>query len=171
MRSAYAVAWFLLVGVAFGFAPPARPDQMAWILRLLTGQWAGENPLVVAHFQLMGIWPLAMAALWRKEWKRPGHLPAWPFLLGAFALGCFTLLPYAALRRAPELGPPGVPAWVWGLLGLGFVGFAGWGLLAGDIAGWVTTARTDGFVWPMAWDFTAFAVLFAVESRGRLTAR
>lgn len=168
MRVAYGIGLVVLIGVAFGLAPPARPDQWAWILRLLSGQWEGENPLVVAHFNLMGIWPLAMVALWRREWSRPGRLPAWPFLVGAFVLGCFALLPYAALRRAPELGPPGVPAWVWGILGAGFVAMSAWGLVAGDLAGWVTTARTDGFVWPMAWDFLAFVFLFGAEARGRL---
>jgi hypothetical protein len=168
MRSAYAIVWLLAVAVAFGLAPPNRPDLWPWLGRLLTGDWAGENPLVVAHFQMMGLWPLAMAALWRKEWRRPGRLPAWPFLLGGFALGCFAILPYAALRRDRADGPPGVPAWVWGLIGIGFAGFTVWGLAAGDFGGWLAAVRSDGFMWPMAWDFALFAGLFAMESRGRL---
>ncbi len=171
MRSAYAILWLLGVAVAFGLSPPNRPDLWPWLIRLLSGDWAGENPMVVAHFQMMGLWPLAMAALWRKEWHRPGRLPAWPFLLGGFVLGCFVILPYAVLRRERAEGPPGVPAWVWALLALGFAGFSAWGLLAGDWAGWLAAVRTDGFMWPMAWDFGLFVVLFAAESRGRFWGR
>ena len=168
MRLAYGMIWLAAVGVAFGLAPPNRPDLWPWVLRLLTGRWEGENPMVVAHFQLMGVWPLLLAALWRREWARPGRLPAWPFLIAAFALGCFVLMPYAALRRAPALGNPGVPRLVWAALGLTFVGFSAWGLSAGDVPGWFAAVRGDGFLWPMAWDFALFAVLFAAEARGRL---
>lgn len=122
----------------------------------------------MAHINPMGIWPLVMAALWRREWHRPGRLPAWPFLIGAMGLGCFVLLPYAVVRREPAMGSPGVPAWVWGLLAAGSTGFAGWGLLAGDLGDWLHLARTDGFVFPMAWDFLAYGALFAAEGRGRL---
>ena len=171
MRLAYAILWLVGVAVAFGPAPPNRPDLWPWLVRLLSGDWAGENPMVVAHFQMMGLWPLAMAALWRKEWHRPGRLPAWPFLLGGFVLGCFVILPYAVLRRERAEASPGVPSWLWALLALGFAGFAAWGLIAGDPAGWLASVRTDGFLWPMAWDFGLFTVLFAAESRGRLWGR
>lgn len=169
MRIAYGIAWAIGMGLAFGLAPPNRPDLWDWLVRLLTGQWTGENPLVVAHFQLMGIWPMLCAALLRREWARPVRLPAWPFLLGAFGLGCFVLLPYLFLRRAPALGDPGVPRLVWGALGAAFAGFLGWGLVAGDLPAWLHAVRTDGFMWPMAWDFLLFAGVFAAEARGRLS--
>ncbi len=171
MRIAWLVFWLLLIAVAFGLSPPNRPDLWPWLGRLLTGDWAGENPMVVAHFQLMGVWPLTMAALLRREWARPGMVPAWPFLIGAFALGCFVLLPYLILRRAPALGAPPVHSAVWALLALVGVGFLGWGFGAGSVSGWLEGVRTDGFLWPMAWDFLAFCVVFGVESRGRLWAR
>lgn len=164
----YAVVWLSSSVIGMGLAPPNRPDLMAWILRLLTGDWAGENPLVVAHFQLMGVWPLLMIALWRREWWRRGRLPAWPFLLGGFVLGCYVIMPYAFLRREPELGDPGVPRLVWAALGVVFVGLLIWGVAAGDVLAWATAVRTDGFMWPMMWDFLLFAGLFAAESKGRL---
>lgn len=170
MRIAYGIAWIGVTAVAFGLAPPNREDLWEWLVRLLTGDWAGENPLVVAHFQMMGLWPLAMAALWRREWHRAGRLPAWPFLLAALGLGCFVLVPYALLRKEPALGDPGVPRWIWGLLGAGFAGFGAWGLAAGDVGAWVAGVRTDGFLWPMAWDFLLFCGFFAAEARGRLYA-
>jgi hypothetical protein len=171
MRIVYAVVWAAVTLVGMGFAPPNRPDLWAWLVRLMTGDWAGENPLVVAHFQLMGVWPLLMIALWRREWRRHGRLPAWPFLIGSFVLGCYAAMPYAFLRKEPALGDPGVPRLVWGVLGSAFLALAGWGLAAGDVAAWAAAVRTDGFMWPMMWDFLLFAGLFVAESRGRLWGR
>ena len=174
-RVAAALGWIALVIVAFGAGLPSRPDQGEWIVRLLTGAWEGENPTVIAHFQMMGLWPLAMAALWRREWWRPGHLPAWPFLAGSFVVGCFALLPYAALRARPE--PPAAslmagtaPAWVWAAIAAGFVGFGAWAAIAGDVPAWWAGVHTDAFLWAMSWDFAAFVVLFAAEAR-RLSAQ
>jgi hypothetical protein len=78
------------------------------------------------------------------------------------------VLPYAFLRREPALGDPGVPRLVWAGLGAAFLGLWTWGLVAGDVSGWGTAVRTDGFMWPMMWDFLLFCGLFAAESRGRL---
>ena len=167
MRWMYAISWVLLSAVAFGLAPPNRPDLSAWLIRLLVGDVGGENPMVVAHFYMMALWPLTMAAVWRREWSRPGRLPAWPFLLGAFGLGCFALLPYAALRAEPDLEDPGVPSWIWGALAAGFAGLGAWGLGAGDLGAWWAAVQSDGFMWPMTWDFCAFFALFVLERRAR----
>ncbi len=169
-RAAPLVAWILLVAVAFGGAPDgARPDQTAWLLRLLTGDWAGENPMVVAHFQLMGLWPLAFALLLRRHWRdRP--VPAWPFLLGSLALGCFVLLPWFATRAEPISLPDRSPWLVatGGALGLVAAGFLAWGLLAGDVAAWWQGVRTDSFLWAMSWDFLAFTLLLVVTLARRV---
>lgn len=92
-------------------------------------------------------------------------------LLGGMVLGCFAVLPYAVLRRDSEPGSPGVPQWGWALLATGFLGFGGWGLVAGDVGGWLAMVRTDGFLWPMTWDFALFSGLFVAEARGRLLGR
>jgi hypothetical protein len=171
MRARERPAWFWLtlwvsmLVVGFGFSPPSRPDTLAWVLRLLRGDWGGENPYVVAHFQLMGLWPLAFGLHLADRWRaRP--VPAWPFLLGSLALGMYALLPWFALpRRDP--GPPG-PRWArspWGPRGLAAtgLGFVGWALVTGDVRAYWDTVVSDGFVWPMTVDFVAFAAVYLLD--------
>ena len=160
------LAWILLVVVAFGpWAPAeARPDQTEWLIRLMTGDWEGENLLVVAEFQLMGIWPVLCALLLRAEWRaRP--VPAWPFLLASFALGCFVLIPWFATRPAEplELAPPSRPrGFLAAVLGLVAAALITWGTAFGDPVDFVASVSTNPFLWAMTWDFGAFAALFAV---------
>jgi hypothetical protein len=66
------------------------------VLRLLTGQWDGEEPVVVALFNLMGVWPFVLAAQ-LAPWLRRRPLPLWPFALGSMVLGAFVLLPGLAV--------------------------------------------------------------------------
>lgn len=168
-RLSAAIAWVVLVGLAFGLAPPARTDQTAWVLRLLTGDWVGEEPWVVAQFQWMGLWPLWTALLLRGE-ARARPVPAWPFLLGSFALGCFALLPWFALRRGPRTAPPAgtldhplLPL----LPAIPAVGLLGWAVLAGDPSRFLAILGSDGFVWPMTFDFAAFWIVTTLEARAR----
>lgn len=52
---------FLCLGFiiyAFFLAPPEQPGTFELIKNLSTGQWQGVNPLVIALFNLMSIWPL-----------------------------------------------------------------------------------------------------------------
>ncbi|HMV69325.1 MAG TPA: hypothetical protein PKA64_20960, partial [Myxococcota bacterium] len=101
--------WGILALLAFGLAPPARPDWAAWCGRLVSGDWAGEDPAIVAHFQMMGVWPLAWAVLLRRD-LRARPLPAWPFVLGSMALGALALLPWFVLRPAAQR--PAEEGWI-----------------------------------------------------------
>lgn len=101
LRVGAVVLWVALIGEAVVWAPPARPDQGAWVLRLLTGQWDGEEPVVVALFNLMGVWPFVLAAQ-LAPWLRRRPLPLWPFALGSMVLGAFVLLPGLAVGGAPQ---------------------------------------------------------------------
>ncbi|NJL87165.1 MAG: DUF2834 domain-containing protein, partial [Leptolyngbyaceae cyanobacterium SM1_1_3] len=93
---------FMLLWISFGLyafllAPPDQPDTFELIGRLSTGDWDGINPLVVALFNLMGVWPLVYGCVALID----GHeqkVPAWPFVVGSFGVGAFLLLPYLALR-------------------------------------------------------------------------
>ena len=157
-------AWVALVAVAFGASPPPRPDQGAWLVRLLSFDLAGIDPWVVAHFNAMGLWPPLLAVLLRDRLFSPwrlGAAPAWPFVAGSVVLGAFALLPWAVLGHAPSPTPPprllrwlahpAVPALI-GLVAL--VTFA-WAAATGDLAAWLTSVRTEQFMWAMTFDFGA----------------
>ncbi len=157
-RMLYLLVFGALLGEALVLSPPQRPDQNAWVLRLLTGQWSGEEPSVVALFQLMGVWPLAMAALLAPRLRRR-PVPLWPFALGSMALGAFVLLPGLALG-----GEPGPEArwqgWLrhralLSVLGLATVSLVGWAVVAGDAAAFRAAWRSEQFVHVMSHDFVA----------------
>ena len=91
--------WLGFILYAFLLAPPDQPDTLDLITKLSTGQWTGINPLVVSLFNLMGIYPLIYSAVLLID-GRGQKIPAWPFVLGSFAVGAFAILPYLALRQA-----------------------------------------------------------------------
>ena len=166
-RGAALLSWLVLVGLGCGFGPPSRPDLGAWILDLLTGRWGEHPPWVVAEFWLLGIWPALVALLIRPDWR--ARLPAWPFLLASFALGCYALLPWFYLRSEPRneaRGRPGGPVLpaVLALLALVIVI---WATVVGDLADLPQMFASEGFVWAMTFDFLAFWVLSVAEARVR----
>jgi hypothetical protein len=171
-RGAAAALWLVIVVGGFGFAPPSRPDQWDWVVRLLTGRWEGESPWVVAQFQMMGLWPALVGLLVRGDWRaRP--IPAWPFALGAFAFGCYALLPWFVLRRGERNGaePGPITGVVLPLaLAASAAALAVGAVVLGGPAGPAAFARvfwTDGFVFPMTFDFLAFWLLSVAEARAR----
>jgi hypothetical protein len=94
-RIAAAVVWLALVVVAFRIAPEADAQSGALVAQLLRADFQGLNPVVPALFNAMGLWPMLYACVVLLEKQR---VPAWPFVLGSFAIGAFALLPYLALR-------------------------------------------------------------------------
>ncbi|MFT4626484.1 MAG: hypothetical protein ACI8PZ_005161 [Myxococcota bacterium] len=161
-RGSAALLWLALIATAF-LAPPNRPELLAWLIDLMTGEWGGHEPWVVAHFQLMGVWPALLALLLRGDGPR-----SWPFRAGAFALGCFALLPWLALRTE---GRPAPPDRLWGgvavALGVVAAALVAWAALFGSPAAWVSEASADGFVFVMAFDFVAFWLVGLLEARAR----
>lgn len=171
-RQLLAAIWLALLLEAFLLSPAPRPDQSEWVMRLVTGDWAGEEMLVVALFNLMGIWPLAMAALLADRLR--GWPPPWPFVAASMALGGFVLLP--GVLVAGDRGP--VSGWqralahpaLRGVLGVGAAGLMVWGLATGDAARFVEIWRTELFVHVMAFDFVALwlsSVVLARENGAR----
>lgn len=78
----FASLWLGFVAYAFLLAPPDRPDTLATITRLVSGDWMGINPLIVALFNLMGIWPLIYASfLYSDGQGQP--VRAYPFAIAA----------------------------------------------------------------------------------------
>lgn len=164
-----ALLWLGLGIYALMFAPPEQGDSLALIVKLSTGQWGDVNPLIVALFNLMGIWPMIYAAVLLAD-GRSQAIPAWPFVGGSFAMGVFALLPYLVLRQA-------APAWnreqpitpvlrFWDSRGLAMV--MGWlaiawltyGLLQGDWQDFWIAWHRSRFIHVMSLDFCCLCLLF-----------
>jgi hypothetical protein len=62
-RICFALIWLAFSLYAFLLAPPPSPDTVRLIVQLSTGQWSDINPLVIALFNLMGVWPLIYCCL------------------------------------------------------------------------------------------------------------
>lgn len=160
--------WVALLAVGFGVGPPNRPDLGAFVADLLLGRWAGHPAWVVAEFQAMGLWPMLVGLQIRGDWR--ARVPAWPFVLASFGLGCYALLPWFVLRSgargeasAGGLGSPVAPA----LLGLAAAALLVGAVATGDPRELAHAFATDGFVWAMSWDFLAFWLVSLAEARAR----
>ncbi|MGB3533482.1 MAG: DUF2834 domain-containing protein [Microcoleaceae cyanobacterium] len=159
--------WIGLIVYAFGFAPPNQPNTFELIQRLSTGDWDGINPIVVALFNLMGVWPLVYSCVLIAD-GRLQRIAAWPFVLTSFGVGAFALLPYLGLRQPnPEFSGikdrfiQVLDSRITGIiLTLIAVGIAGYGLLGANWSDFVTQWQSDRFIHVMSLDFCLLALLF-----------
>ncbi|MBE9157641.1 DUF2834 domain-containing protein [Nodosilinea sp. LEGE 06152] len=161
--------WLGFVLYAFILAPPNRLDTADLILRLSTGDWQGINPIVIALFNAMGIWPMAYAALALIDGAEQ-KLRAWPFVVVSFAVGAFALLPYLALRQpnASASSSKGLlirlleSRWLGAVLAAGAIALAAFALLKGDWPDFWQQWQTGRFIHVMSLDFCALWLLFPV---------
>ncbi|MBD2577270.1 DUF2834 domain-containing protein [Oscillatoria sp. FACHB-1406] len=159
--------WLGFVVYAFLFAPPDSPDTLDLIKRLSVGDIGGINPLIVALFNLMGVWPLAYSCLLFAD-GRGQKIRAFPFVIGSFALGAFALLPYLALREPNPTfvgkKDKAISAFDSRLLGvlltIAAVGLVAFGLSQGNWTDFVQQWKTSRFIHVMSLDFCLLCVLF-----------
>lgn len=159
--------WLGFAGYAFLLAPPQKPDTFELIKNLSTGQIAGINPLIVALFNIMGIWPIIYSCLLFFD-GRGQKVKAWPFAIASFGVGAFSLLPYLGLREPnPEfIGSKNKflqvldSRWTGILLSIITVGLVAFGLSAGDWPNFIQQWQTNRFINVMSLDFCLLSVLF-----------
>jgi hypothetical protein len=92
------IIWMGWVIYAFVFAPQQEIADMDYIMQMARMETDRIDASVIALFNLMGVWPLIMAAILLID-GRGQKIPAWPFLLGSCVLGNFILFPYLLLRK------------------------------------------------------------------------
>lgn len=166
-KIAFGLLWLGFISYAFFFAPPDQPDTFELIKNLSTGQWQGINPLVIALFNIMGIWPLIYSTVLFID-GRCQKIPAWPFATASFALGAFALLPYLALRETNKqfVGKKNI---LIKLLDSRFTGIALtigaailviYGLQKGDWVNFIQQWQTSRFIHVMSLDFCLLSLLF-----------
>ncbi|MEH2452873.1 DUF2834 domain-containing protein [Nostoc sp.] len=166
-KIAFGVLWLGFVVYAFFLAPPEQPGTFELIKNLSSGQWQGINPLVIALFNLMGIWPLIYSAVVFID-GRGQKIPAWPFAIPSFAVGILALLPYLALREPNSkfVGKKNallklLDSRVTGVvLTVATVILIAYGLRGGDWGSFVQQWQTNRFINVMSLDFCLLCLLF-----------
>jgi hypothetical protein len=171
--------WATLLGYAFFLAPPDQPDTIDLIFNLSTGQWQGINPLIIALFNLMGIWPLIYLPLMLADGQEQ-KIAAWPFAMASFMVGAFAILPYLAFRsghptdhaspqRARNWLDRGMTSRWYGLgIALAAVTLLTYGLLVGNWSEFIHQWQTSRFIHVMSLDFCLLWLLFPVLWRADL---
>ena len=163
----FGLLWVSFAVYAFFLAPPNQPDTFELIKNLSTGKWDGINPLVIALFNIMGIWPMIYSGLIFSD-GREQKIPAWPFAVGSFGVGAFALLPYLALREAnPKFtGSKDIvlkildSRWLGVALTIGTLVLLSFGLLKGDWADFIQQWQNSRFIHVMSLDFCLLCLLF-----------
>lgn len=92
--------WLGLILEAFLLAPASTPDIAPMVWKMISMKVQGIEPWVFAIFNSLGIFPMIYACLLLPEPKAQ-RTPAWPFVMGSFALGAFALFPYFWFRNFP----------------------------------------------------------------------
>jgi hypothetical protein len=164
----FGLLWLGLIGYAFGFAPPDRPDTLELIKRLSTAQVEGINPLIVALFNIMGIFPLIYLCVLLFD-GRSQRIRAWPFVTASFAVGAFALLPYLALREPNQafVGKKNIwlnvldSRWIGVGIAIAATGLVGYGLTQGNWADFAYQWQTSRFIHVMSLDFCLLCILFS----------
>ncbi|MEG4285101.1 DUF2834 domain-containing protein [Microcoleus sp. A006_D1] len=159
--------WIAFSTYAFVFAPPDSPETIALITNLATGKIAGINPLIVALFNIMGVWPLIYSCVLFAD-GRGQKIPAWLFGTLSFGVGAFALLPYLALREPnPEFsGTKNVFLKILDsrftaiVLTLGAAALVAFGLTKGDWSDFVQQWQTSRFIHVMSLDFCMLSLVF-----------
>jgi len=159
--------WIAFSTYAFVFAPPDSPETITLITNLSTGKIAGINPLIVALFNIMGIWPLIYSCVLFAD-GRGQKIPAWLFATLSFGVGAFALVPYLALREPnPEFsGNKNIFLKVLDsrftgiLLTLGAAALVAFGLTKGDWSDFIQQWQTSRFIHVMSLDFCMLSLLF-----------
>jgi hypothetical protein len=166
-KIAFWVIWIAFTTYAFVFAPPDSPDTLTLITNLSTGNIAGINPLIVALFNIMGVWPLIYSCVLFAD-GRGQKIPAWVFATLSFGVGAFALLPYLALRESNPEFPGNKTAFLKILdsrftaiaLTLGAIALVAFGLTKGEWSDFIQQWQTSRFIHVMSLDFCMLCLLF-----------
>lgn len=160
--------WLTLViyAIASSFFKTQQGD-LNLIIDLSTGEWSGINPIVIAIFYIMGIFPLVYGAFILFD-RAEKNLSPYPFFIVSFGVGAFALLPYLALRQS-NADWNGEKNWLLKVLdsrlmaivsSVAIAVFLIWGLTQGNWSDYVAQWQTSQFIHVMSIDFGLLCFLF-----------
>ena len=129
-------------------------------------EWDGINPIVIAIFFIMGIFPLVYGAFILFDSKEQKVSP-YPFFATSFGVGAFTLLPYFALRqpnaswdREKNLLLKILDSRLMAIVCLfSILAFVSWGAINGDWSDFVSQWHSSQFVHIMTIDFCILSLV------------
>jgi hypothetical protein len=166
-RIGFALLWLGFLLYAFLLAPPDDPNTTTVIQNLVTGQWQGINPFVIALFNILGVLPMAYACLMLFD-GRGQRIRAFPFTVASFGVGAFALMPYLALRQSNPTftGEKNLllklldSRWTGGAIALSALALLLFGVVAGDWSDFVQQWQTSRFIHVMSLDLCLTSLLF-----------
>ncbi len=172
------IIWLLFTGYSFLLAPLDSPETLQLIINLSTGQWTGINPLIIALFNLMGLWPMIYAAVMLFDGSGQKFQPGF-FNAASFAVGAFAILPYLGLRQPSKnmtvMATPLLKIldnrWLVVAIGIGSIGLLSYGFTQGNWSDFGHSWQTQRFIHVMTLDFLMLSALFPVLVKDDLSRR
>lgn len=158
---------FVIYAIFFSITSAAGKETLDLIISLsLMNNLEAINPLIIAIFYIMGIYPWVYAAfiLFDSEEQK---ISAYPFFIASIGLGAFALLPYFALRQ-PNSTWKGNKNRLLKILdsrlmaiisSIAIITFILWGLINGNWSDFVAQWHTSQFIHLMSIDFCILSLL------------
>ncbi|MCC0177954.1 DUF2834 domain-containing protein [Waterburya agarophytonicola K14] len=147
-------------------SPAAFQQDLDLIINMSIVEWDGINPIIIAIFFIMGIFPLVYGAFILFD-SQDKQVSPYPFFLTSFGLGAFALLPYFALRQ-PNTSFTTNKSWLLKALdsrlmaisaSISIVVFIVWGTINGDWSDFINQWHSSQFVNVMSIDFCTLSLL------------
>lgn len=142
-------------------------EDMELITRLTLGEWTGINPLIIAMFYMMGVFPLLYAAFLLFD-SAEQKITAYPFAIASMGLGAFALLPYFVLRQPNSVwnGQKNLLLKIFDsrlmaiIASVTMIVLLVWGLTQGNWSDFMIQWQTTQFINVMSLDFCVLCCLF-----------
>ena len=163
--------WIGFVGYTLRLAPLDQPDTWPIVKNLLTFQLSEINPILVAIFWLMGVWPMIYACLMFFD-GRMQNFRVWPYFIGSNGTGVICLLPYLILRQRNQEFYGKKDKWLEILdrrstgvtLLFTTIGLLAYAIIAGDWGDYIQEFQTRHFVHLISLDFCLMCLTFPLTS-------
>ena len=159
--------WLALTAYAIASSfTKTQAGDFELIRKMVLGEFSGINPIIIAIFYIMGIFPVVYAAFILFDSKQ--KISPYPFAAVSFGVGAFALLPYLALRETDKTWDKS-KNWLLKLLDSRFIAISStiaiitlivWGLTQGNWSDFVAQWQTSQFIHVMSIDFTFLCLLF-----------
>ncbi|MYL34605.1 hypothetical protein GLW08_14140 [Pontibacillus yanchengensis] len=163
LKSILLAIWILFISYAL-FLAPINEGDYSFLNQMFSLQYT--DPLLISVFTLLGIWPIVYCILLLENDR--ASIKAWPFALGSFVLGAFSLLPYFVFhiekRRVKNRTPKQVQAilsnrGLYILLLLLTILVMAFGIYFGNVQVYAQAFMQSRFVHVMTIDFAVLTLL------------